>query len=148
MDLFNKILVPTDGSDYADAAAKKALDVAKLLNAEVTILSIVDVGSMAYAVEAGKNALEFKYNEKAADAAVQKIARVGKDMGLQVKTLIRQGSPANEIIEESKNHDLIVMGSLGRTGLSHLIMGSVAEKVVRFASCPVLVVRKKIAMKE
>ncbi len=58
-----------------------------------------------------------------------------------VKTLVIEGSPANEIITASKDYDLIVMGSLGRTGLSHLLMGSVAEKVVRHASCPVLVVR-------
>ncbi|MDD1743881.1 MAG: universal stress protein, partial [Methanomassiliicoccales archaeon] len=56
---------------------------------------------------------------------------------------IEEGSPPRKIMEMSKNYDLIVMGTLGRTGVSKLLLGSVAEKVVRFAECPVLVVRAK-----
>ena len=66
----------------------------------------------------------------------------GKKKGVRITGKVVYGHPADEIIKISKDYDLIVMGSLGRTGVSHLLMGSVAEKVVRFAYCPVLVVRK------
>jgi universal stress protein A len=64
---------------------------------------------------------------------------------IKVETVVRQGKPFVEIIKEAKEKDmdLIVMASHGRTGVSHMLMGSVAEKVVRKANCPVLIVRDK-----
>jgi universal stress protein A len=64
---------------------------------------------------------------------------------VKVETAVRQGKPFVEIIKEAKEKDmdLIVMASHGRTGVSHMLMGSVAEKVVRKAHCPVLIVRNK-----
>ena len=64
---------------------------------------------------------------------------------IKVETVVRQGKAFVEIIKtaKEKNMDLIVMGSHGRTGISHMLMGSVAEKVVRKAACPVLIVRDK-----
>jgi nucleotide-binding universal stress UspA family protein len=53
------------------------------------------------------------------------------------------GPPAKVILEESAGHDLIVMGTLGRTGMAKILIGSVAEKVVKLAKCPVMVVRNK-----
>ncbi len=84
---------------------------------------------------------EFDYDQTGAKDAVDKVSKEGSEMGVNVKTIVKNGSPAHEIIEESKNHDLIVMSSLGNTGLTHLLVGSVAEKVIRFAACPVLVVK-------
>ena len=69
-------------------------------------------------------------------------------MGVEVKAVSKMGSPANDIVEASKNYDLVVMGTIGRTGVSKLLLGSVAEKVVRFAECPVLVIRNHPAKKE
>jgi nucleotide-binding universal stress UspA family protein len=60
---------------------------------------------------------------------------------VKVTPRIEEGSPSRKIVELSSEHDLIVMGTLGRTGFSKLLLGSVAERVVRFAKCPVLVVR-------
>lgn len=65
----------------------------------------------------------------------------GAMLGLNVRSMIVKGSPSNEIIRLSNDYDLIVMGTLGRTGLAHLRLGSVAERTVRHARCPVLVVR-------
>ena len=77
-------------------------------------------------------------SKKAVDNAVME----GKKKGVRITGKVVNGHPADEIIKESKKYDLIVMGSLGRSGMSHLLMGSVAEKVVRFAACPVLVIRR------
>ena len=61
--------------------------------------------------------------------------------GIEAKELIVEGAPVKSIVAESPNFDIIVMGTLGRTGFAKLMMGSVAERVVRYAKCPVMVVR-------
>jgi nucleotide-binding universal stress UspA family protein len=141
MKPFHRILIPTDGSENAKLAAAQGLELARSMNAEVTAMSVADMGSMAY-VDQGLAPVDFfTYLEEGAEAAAEQVRQEGERLGVVVKTLVRDGAPANEIINASKDYDLIVMGTLGRTGLRHLLMGSVAEKVVRFASCPVLVVR-------
>ena len=67
-----------------------------------------------------------------------------RDRGLQVETLVRSGEPASVITEvaASMGADLVAMGTRGRTGLEHLVLGSTAERVVRMASCPVLTLRE------
>jgi nucleotide-binding universal stress UspA family protein len=111
------------------------------MDAEVTAISIVDVGSVAYSSQVPGMTDVYSYLEEAADAAVDQVRQEGENIGVVVKTVVKDGVPAHEIIEASKGYDLIVMGTLGRTGLSHLLIGSVAEKVVRFANCAVLVIR-------
>jgi nucleotide-binding universal stress UspA family protein len=66
---------------------------------------------------------------------------MGRRLGIVVKPVVVAGSVANEIIRASAGHDLLVMGTAGRTGFEYLRLGSVAEKTVRHARCPVLVVR-------
>jgi nucleotide-binding universal stress UspA family protein len=67
----------------------------------------------------------------------------GKALGVEVTPLIVEGSPTKKIVEMATDFDLVVMGTLGRSALSKLFMGSVAERVTRYAPCPVLVVRSK-----
>ena len=142
MKPFQKILIPTDGSENANAAAAQGLALAKLMDAEVTAMSIVDIGATFTNRGFRRAAVDnYSYLEEESSTAVEQVYQEGKGMGIEVKKVIGKGVPANEIIEASKDYDLIVMGTFGHTGLSHLLMGSVAEKVVRFASCPVLVIR-------
>jgi nucleotide-binding universal stress UspA family protein len=79
--------------------------------------------------------------EKEGKEAVDYVKREGEKMGVKVTIKIEEGSPSRKIVDESKFNDLVVMGTLGRSGISKLLLGSVAERVVRFAECPVLVVR-------
>ena len=69
--------------------------------------------------------------------------KLGDEHGVEVTTVVAEGSPEKKIIELSADHDLIVIGTLGRSGFSKLFMGSVAERVTRYAPVPVLVVRGK-----
>ncbi len=142
MKPFEKILIPTDGSENANVAAAQGLALAKLMGAKVTAMSIVDDGSL-YANRGFRRAAvdNISYLEEEANTAVEQVYQEGKGMDIEVTKVVRQGVPANEIIEASRDYDLIVMGTFGHTGLPHLLMGSVAEKVVRFASCPVLIIR-------
>ena len=79
--------------------------------------------------------------------AVNMVKKEGKKMGVEVETLVVEGNPAEEILiaAEERDIDIIVMGTLGRTGIQRLLLGSVAEKVIRHAPCPVFVVRLKQA---
>jgi nucleotide-binding universal stress UspA family protein len=142
MKPFEKILIPTDGSENAKVAAAQGLTLAKLIGADVTTISIVDIGPPFTNRGLRRAAVEnYPYLEEESSAAVEQVRQEGEKIGVAVEKIVRKGVPANEIIEASKDYDLIVMGTFGHTGLSHLLMGSVAEKVVRFASCPVLVIR-------
>ena len=83
-----------------------------------------------------------KVLEEEGKKAVAMVQTEGERMGVKVLTKISGGLLASVIVKDSAKFDLIIMGSLGRTGISKFLMGSVAEKVVRFAECPVLVVKK------
>lgn len=74
---------------------------------------------------------------------MSKVKKIIEDSGVEVKEVLLEGHPANEIINFAGNNkmDLIVMGTLGKTGFERLLMGSVAEKVVRYSKVPVVVVR-------
>ena len=83
----------------------------------------------------------YKTLEKEGQEAVDYVMNLAEKEGVAAKLEVKEGTPIKVILEESQNYDLIVMGTLGRTGMSKLLMGSVAERVVRAASCPVMVVR-------
>lgn len=143
MKPFNKILIPTDGSEYTKEAIKKGLELAKVLDAEVMALYVVDQTSFINFPMDSTIVSVYSLLEKEGKDAVEFVKSEGAKLGLNVNVKIEEGSPPRKILETSKQHDLIVMGTLGRTGVSKLLLGSVAEKVVRFAECPVLVVRAR-----
>ena len=109
---FKNILVPTDGSEFTKPAIETAVDT-----------SIYDMMSSE-----GHKATEY-------------VRQRCQEAGIPVTEKVVDGSPVKAIVDASPNYDIIVMGTLGRTGLAKLMMGSVAERVVRYAHCPVLVVR-------
>jgi nucleotide-binding universal stress UspA family protein len=145
------ILVPTDFSDYAAYALDYATELAKTLQARLTLLYVFHVSTLALG-EAPPAVFDdtLQAMETNARQQTQKaLARVLK-AGLQGDSLIVEGTPFQTIIETAKSQDvdLIVMGTHGRTGLTHILMGSVAERVVRMAPCPVLVTREKMEISD
>jgi nucleotide-binding universal stress UspA family protein len=152
MTLFTRILVPTDFSPAADAALGYARALAKALGASLHILHVFDdpYTTAAYAPEVYAS-LPPDFRERALqDAARELEARLGAEEKRQFggTTDVVVGSPAKEIIRfaDAKSIDLIVMCTHGRSGLAHLLLGSVAERIVRTAPCAVLTVRETPAM--
>ncbi|HXZ23822.1 MAG TPA: universal stress protein [Methanomassiliicoccales archaeon] len=141
MTPFKKILIPTDGSEYTREAIKKGLELAKNMGADVTALYVVDQTSFINFPMDSTIVSVYSLLEKEGKEAVDYVRDQGQNMGLKVEIKVEEGSPARKIVDVSKDYDLIVMGTLGRTGISKLLLGSTAERVVRFAECPVLVVR-------
>ena len=142
MDKFDRILIPTDGSADANYAAKKGLSLAKKIHAkEVIALYVKD---LSYLYNTPEDDTIFLINSGLTEEGKKILAEVkqaGQEIGVDVETLIVEGHPADEIlnIAEDRNIDIIVMGTLGRSGISRLLMGSVAEKVTRHANCSVFI---------
>ncbi len=144
MEEIKRILIATDGSEPTQLAIEQGLHLAKLLGAKVTALFVVDQvplqtmpadATVIYSVHA---LLENEGNQ-----AVNEVKEAGAKAGVEVTTMVVEGSPAKKIVELAADFDLVVMGTLGRSGLSKLFIGSVAERVVRYAPCPVLTVRAR-----
>lgn len=142
---FRKILVPTDFSRHSNEAINTAADLSRRYEAPVTLAYVFE--PVTYALPEGHvmqsppqlDEMRSAFEERLARAALE--AQTAGALGVQSKLLT--GPVANEIADfaQQGQFDLIVMGTHGRTGLRHLVLGSVAEKVVRMAPCAVLTVR-------
>jgi nucleotide-binding universal stress UspA family protein len=138
---FKNILVPTDGSEYTKAAIKKAVELAKLSGGKITALYVLDQTIFVNMPLDSAVMNVYTVLKKEGQAAIDFVRGLCKDEGITAEEKIVEGSPTKAIIEASSDYDIIVMGTLGRTGMSKLMMGSVAERVVRYSNCPVMVVR-------
>lgn len=142
-----RILVPTDFSPGAEPALAWAAKLAGCFGAEVVLLHVLDVRLAALAGlppdMAAMPAVDELVEGARAEAEVQMKQLASRFPG--AKTLIKEGSPRNVILEAAANldADLIVMGTHGRTGLAHVFVGSVAEHVVRHSRIPVLTARQE-----
>ena len=138
------ILVPTDFSTDANAAFNYALGLARKFDAPVHLLHVVEdpVAAGVWSSEIYTAEVAGLQVNLVRDAEERLRRTVPNDAGM-VSTEVRSGSAARQIIETARDRsaDLIVMGTRGRTGMAHVIMGSVAERVVRLAPCPVLTLR-------
>lgn len=144
---FHKIMVPVDFSLGSREALVTAAELARELNAKLVVAHVRDSSQWAIGGDfklAPEIIQEMVISEEA-ELAKWKIH--ARELGVkQVETLFRTGAPWDQIVAAAREDpaiDLIVMGTHGRTGLKHVLVGSVAEKTVRHAPCPVLVVRPK-----
>jgi nucleotide-binding universal stress UspA family protein len=144
--MYKKILIATDGSEHSGEAEKHGLVLAQKLEASVTALFVVEGIHPSRTIVSPPSLLMEEQVEALRDEGqkiVNMVVEKGKELGVDVEPMVVEGHPTHEIIEHAADHDLVVMGTLGRSGFSHLMMGSVAERVVRHAPVPVLVVRSK-----
>jgi len=148
-----RVLVPVDFSGDSLNALAYARALVKPLKAEVVLVHVIE--PIYYAAPADMYVpspnLATIIDEQRR-MAVQQLKRIAADLekkGHRVRTILKTGSPAHLIIESARRTgtDLIVMATHGHTGLAHLFMGSVAEKVVRTAGCAVLTVRSTLLKK-
>ena len=139
--MYERILVPTDGSDAVDAAVDHAIDLAETYGAEVHAVYVVDTAALAAEMDYPQvvEALEAE-GSRAVRAVEEQATAAGFD---RVRTAVLRGTPHAAILEyaEDNDVDLIVMGTHGRSGLDRYLLGSVTEKVVRKSDVPVLTVR-------
>jgi len=140
---FQRILVPVDFSGPSRAALETAIEIAKRWpGSSVTVLHVYGVPVYAYVEGTVLPPQILSEIAGAAQDAVAKLCSEYKDSGVTLKPVSELGTPMDIVRRAGEEKfDLIVMGTHGRTGLPHIVLGSVAEKVVRNAPCPVLTVR-------
>jgi nucleotide-binding universal stress UspA family protein len=140
MDAFiSRILVPTDFSETADEALEYARRLGAHVGASLHLLHVIKEPLLAEGLAAEANTTTASFNDEA-DAARSALAH--RSTGTASAEFVVGDAVANIVAHASRlSADLIVMGTNGRTGIAHLLVGSVAEHVVRTAPCPVVTVR-------
>jgi len=140
---FKRILIAVDESAFAAHAADVGIELAKSLKAEMAFIHAVDPSVASAAPEIGEPADKLIAMEEQEAKCLLSAFRERAGATPAALEFLEIGKPATKIVEGAKiwPADLIVIGSHGRGGVTRLLLGSVAESVVRHASCPVLVVR-------
>jgi nucleotide-binding universal stress UspA family protein len=140
-----RILVPIDFSDHAGAVVEWAAHLAEEHSSAIVLLHVYHLPVEFQQVEGSYLPADFwtSIKEEAA-RALDEYGYKLRARGLAVEMIVREGYPATVIEEEvtRQKADMVVIGSRGRTGLKHLLLGSIAERVVQKAPCPVLTVKK------
>ncbi len=144
---FKKIILTTDLSENADAAVPYAVQLAKISNGTIYLMSVMEDMTYYANLLATESMVSVEWLEASrrhyAVRLREKAEKLANESGVKVVDVLRQGHAANEIIDfAKKDHaDCVVIATHGRTGLAHFMFGSVAERVVRMCDCPVLSVR-------
>lgn len=147
---FKKIMVATDGSPCSGLVAEKGIELARLSGGKVYAVYVVSTDYLApingdtfpMSVDPYWKSIQEAW-EKQGYEAVNSVKSLGETKGINVEPILLEGSPSEELIRyaEEEKMDIVVMGTLGKTGLDKLLLGSVAEKMVRHSKVPVMVVR-------
>jgi nucleotide-binding universal stress UspA family protein len=140
---FRRILVATDFAESAERARACAVQLARRHGAELVLLHVY-MDLPAYPeITAGQVEAIYEEQRRWIDSALERRARSARSEGLLARALLRTGPAASTIADTAREEgaDLLVVGTHSRSGLDRLIVGSVAERVVRLAACPVLVIK-------
>ncbi|MDO9044367.1 MAG: universal stress protein [Methanobacteriaceae archaeon] len=131
--MFNKIMIPSDGSKFAEKAEDVAIDLAKKLESTVVAVHIIDE----------KLIYPFDIMEEEGNKILSKIRAKGNVQDVKVDEVLIFGNPRHDMkkIAEKSHADMIVIGSHGRSGIEKILMGSVAENALKTVDVPVLLVK-------
>ncbi|AFZ74701.1 universal stress protein [Natronobacterium gregoryi] len=147
--MYDRILVPTDGSEAAAIATEEAVELAELNDAELHVLYVIEpipLGKFAAGAEPASAEWDDVVDEQRTEGedATASVAALADDHDVDVVEAIEHGQPNEQILGYADEHgiDAIVMGTHGRSGAGRLVVGSVTEKVVRKSDVPVLTIRK------
>ena len=144
--MIKEIMVATDGSETSERASKVGIDIARRSGGRVTAIYVVDVFRLAhlpgYTAFPGMKEKLMELMQKEGREATDDVEKHALEAGISCQKIVAEGDPADELLRISgeKGMDLLIMGSVGRTGLTRFLLGSVAEKVVRNSKIPVLTV--------
>lgn len=141
--MYDRILVPTDGSAGVERAIEQAVALAEVHGATIHAVFVVNTASFAsLPMETSWEGVSDMLREDG-EAALERVREIAAGRDVPVETALIEGTPSKEVVRyaEEEGCDLIVMGTHGRGGIDRLLLGSVAERVVRGSPVPVLTVR-------
>jgi nucleotide-binding universal stress UspA family protein len=151
--LYQKIMVPLDGSDFAATALPHAQEIARRFDAEVVLFQAIqampryvaagDAGAATIALDIQPEGETIQHEIETVKRGLEQVADGLRKQGIKTQTVTVVGPAADQIVDSAAEQkiDLIVMSTHGRTGLARWAFGSVATKVIQAARCPVLTVR-------
>jgi nucleotide-binding universal stress UspA family protein len=144
--MMKKIMIATDGSETSKKAAKVGIEIARRSQGSVTAVYVIDVFRLAhlpgYTAFHGVKDKLLELMQKEGREATEDVEEMALEAGISCQMLVAEGEPRDELIRISQESgmDLLVLGSIGRTGLDRFLLGSVAEKVVQRSAVPVLLI--------
>jgi len=145
--MIKKIMTAIDGSDTSKKAVMIGLDIARRANGSITAVYVMETLRLAhlpgYATLPGLKEKILQLMQEEGQQAMQFVEDQASIMKVPYQKILAQGSPSEELLKISQEQgiDLLIMGSMGRTGMEKILLGSVAEKVVLQSSIPVLLVK-------
>lgn len=144
--MFDRILIPTDGSAQAKPAVEMALGLARTHGATLHVLFIVDQPTTVSGMGEGFSGLDDLLDalEERGHRATKAIVEQARERDIETTAAVRRGNPHDDILSYAEDNDIdvIVMGTHGRTGVKRALLGSVTENVVRHSEIPVLTVHR------
>lgn len=144
--MFNKIMIASDGSETSYKAARLGLELARSHGSEVVVVYVVDVNRLihlpGYAGIAGTKDRLLGLMLEEGRYVTEEIEQMARARGIQSSKVILKGHPSDELLRYSQEAkaDLLMMGSVGKSGLNRFLLGSVAEKVAQHSKVPVILV--------
>ena len=148
--MFNidKIIVPTDFSDYSDFSFQKALDLAEACNAKIYLVHVVadppDIFKLDRFNIEGQKKIMKDLEKQCKGSFLEQIGKFPQTQKVDIETKVLRGIPSKEIInfQEKINADMLVVATLGQTAIEEFLWGNTASKIIRHSTCSVLVLRK------
>lgn len=141
MSIFEKILVPLDGSENSLHALEKAVQIAKQFDSKLSLINVYSIS--IFRVTPSQVFESMKELRIAGEAILAEGKKIVKAQGIQVETILKDGHAVMEIVNTAKegNFDLIVIGAKGMSKFKEILLGSVSDGVTRHSPCPVLIVK-------
>jgi nucleotide-binding universal stress UspA family protein len=138
-----KILIPTDGSDYSIRAAEYGVSIAKMLDAQILVVYVIDIVGLQQIFRIAERENAEKELKETGQRYINYVLGLAEKAGVKATSFLAKGRPFEQIVHIAKELtiDLIIMGTYGRRGTERILIGSVAERVIEYSPCPVLVVK-------
>lgn len=141
--MYKKILLPTDGSVNAEKGVRHGIKLAKMVNAGVLGVHVIDTSLLDYIKEQKTHEKVKALMRGEGEKMLSMLRELAQKEGIEAKTVLREGRPYSEIVKlaEEEKTDLIAMSPASKSEISKAVLGSVSDKVVSMASCSVIIVK-------
>ncbi len=140
--MYDRVIIPTDGSDIAEIGVEEGLNLAKNLDIPALCIYVIDISTLEE-LDGGKQHDARKGIKNVGEKALTEVRKKAHEMGVEIKTKNLLGKPHERIVDSATEKDIIYMSSHGASGFSEIVFGSTTERVVKNADCTVAVVKAR-----
>ncbi len=138
--MYDRVVVPTDGSEIAEIGVEEGLELAKSLDIPALCIYVIDISTLEE-LDGGEQESARRGIKNVGEKALKTVRKKAHEMGVDIETRNLLGKPHKRILDVSNERDIIYMSSHGASGFSELVFGSTTERVIQNAECTVAVVK-------